>query len=164
MLLDLYTLQGLSCTWTYPDYKSLCYIWMHLDYRSLCCSWTCLHYRGICCTCTCLFHRALSFTWTCVDNRSLFWSGHVFNVGVWAVSERVLTIGTCSGQDVSSPWGTWATPGCAWTTGAFNAPRLVHTTGPKLDSSTELLIPQSIIPEPLILEHIIPEPIMGPNL
>ncbi len=64
-------LQGLSCTWTYLDNKSLCYIWTYLDYRSLCCFWTCLHYRGLCCTWTCLRHRGLSYTWTYLDNISL---------------------------------------------------------------------------------------------
>ncbi len=93
--------QGLSCTWTYQGYRSLCYIWMYLDYRSLCCSWTCLHYRGICFTCTCLHHT-----------------------GPWAVPGHVWKIGAYAGQDVSSEvqckvlgctWRHYRGMCCSWT-------------------------------------------------
>jgi hypothetical protein len=54
LLSGMSTLQGLSYTWTY------------LDYRSLCCSLTCLHYRGLSCT------------WTYLDYRSLCCPGLVY--------------------------------------------------------------------------------------
>ncbi len=63
LLLDLYSLQGLNCTWRHLtavfrlqklvlhldisiDNSSLCYICMSLDSRSLCYIWTYLDYRG----------------------------------------------------------------------------------------------------------------------
>jgi hypothetical protein len=49
--------QGLSCTCT-------C-----MDNRSMCCSSRCLHHRDLSYTWTCLHHRDLSCTWTCLNYR-----------------------------------------------------------------------------------------------
>jgi hypothetical protein len=68
LLLDLYSLQGLNCTWTHLtavsiDYRSLCYIWTFLDYSSLCF------------ICMSLDSRSLCYIWTYLDNRSCATSG-----------------------------------------------------------------------------------------
>jgi hypothetical protein len=80
--LDLATqclLEGLSCTWTY------------VDYWSLCCSWTCLHYRILRCILMCQQNRGLSCTKTCLGNGSRCWSAYVYTIEAWAAPESVYT-------------------------------------------------------------------------